>query len=511
MHRKGCCFVVMRGGALLVLYVLLGAGVLSAQDSTFVFPGWSMARLRSCGAITGSGSPPQVLGWYVSWMQPDERTATMLLDTLLHPIWSAPLISEPGQSVAEVVANGQDHVVVFAKGQRRIRVVVDALGRGRGRNEGIGAGLDRTTIMDRDRYALRKAPGTVLPNGRLGYLALERHGSEGRSMELVALDSTLKRRWSHELRAGLTSLPQLQVLDVSPATVLCLEVVVRDGAYHGFEPAPPRNGPFKVVSSTLVWLDAATGRELRRRGLSTEEHHYWPTAAWPRNDAPGHVLVGSVFGKAPGPVAAFALALDTTDTPFAAQELPFRDARLDSTLLDGQRLSGFFTPLLVAALRRADGSVVQAGERYGIDVNTTVPNVVEILGLITDQPAVGAPPTVREYAQDLVVLEWSPAGTLAAARTVHRPVIAGRHDRLDGSVNFWGLFPGRGGEVLLLYSDPEKRRALMVRDGEVAPTPLPGMPDNMPWIALPPVHRGFPILVGPPGDAPMYLQLLPMP
>lgn len=495
---------------LLVLYVLLGAGALRAQDSAFVFPGWSMARLRSCGAITGGGSPPQVLGWYVTWKQPDQRTATMLVDTLLRPIWTAPLISDPGQSVSEVVSNGRDHVVVFAQGHQRTRVVVDAQGRGRGRNVGTDPGLDRSTILAQDRYALRKAPGTVLPKGPHGYLVLERHGTEGRRMELVALDSTLRRRWSHGLRVGITSLPQLQVLDVSPTTVLCLEVEVRDGAYETFEPEPPRHGPFKVVTSALVWLDAATGRERRRRGLSTEGHHYWPTAAWPRTDGPGHLLVGSVFGKASGPVAAFALVLDTADTPFAAEELSFRDTRLDSMLVDGRWLAGAFVPLLVTALRRADGSVVQAGERYRIDVNTTASDVVYLLGVITNQTYASGPPKVREYAEDLVVLEWTPTGTLAKAQVVHRPIITGQHDHLDGTVHYWGLFPAQGGEVLF-YGDQENRRVMMVRNGEDTPMPLPGVPDNMPWVALPPAHNGLPILHGPPGDAPMYLRLLPVP
>ena len=501
----------MNARVLLILYVLLGVGALRAQDSTFVFPGGTINRLRSCGAITGGGNPPQVLGWYVTWMQPDERTATVLVDTLLRPIWPAPLVSEPGQSVAAVVSNGHDHVVVFADGQDRIRVVVDELGRERARSEGNGTGLDRSTIVSRDMYALRKAAGTVLPDGHHGYLALERPGTEGRRMELVALDSTLQPRWSHELRVGITSIAQLQVLEVTTTTVLCLEVEVRDGAYQGFEPSPPRHGPFKVVSSTLVWLDAATGTEQRRRKLAKEEDHYWPIAAWPRADGTGYRLVGSVFSKVHGPVAAFHMMLDSAGTPVFTEELPVCDARIDRALPDGRELSDLFMPLLVSAVRRADGSVVQAGEWYTITVNTTASDVMELIGIFTNQPNAGAPAVVHEYAQGLVVVEWAPTGTLATARTVHRPLTSGQHDRLDGTVQFWGLFPGKEDEVLLLYGDPEKRRVLMVRDGADVPTPLLGVPDNMQWVALPPVHRGLPILHGPPGGAPMYLRLVPLP
>jgi len=286
--------------------------------------------------------------------------------------------------------------------------------------------------------------------------------------------------------------------------------VVRDGAYQGFEPAPPRNGPYKVVSIALVWLDVTTGSIVHRRDLSRDEQHYWPTAAWPRTDGPGHLLVGSVFGKGPGPLAAFRMSLDSAGAPFRTDELSFRDTLFDNALRMDKRLSEVFMPLLVGALRRADGSVVQAGERYAIGGNTLAADLVGILGPVTGQPALGVPVETHEYAHDLLLVEWPPDGGSAMVRTVDRPLRAGVHDRLDGTINYWGLYPGPGGDVSLFYGDPEQRRAMMVRVGLEAPIPLPGVPDNIQWIALPPWKERLPILHGPPGGGPMYLKFLPM-
>jgi hypothetical protein len=329
-------------------------------------------------------------------------------------------------------------------------------------------------------------------------------------MVLVALDSLLNVRWTHELPSTMNTTAMLRVMDVANGNVLCSEVLVRDYLAPVFEPRPPLNGPLRIHSSALVRLDERTGQELERLALDHNDLHYMPLHAWPRTDAPGRVITGQVYGKGYGAIGAFRASDGTKVEGWASGTCWYTDLLADPEM---RSIPAEFAPVLLSAVQRADGTVIQVGELQSVQVGDLAGDMVSIIGMATGQVGLGSPSKVHHRSSDLVWLDWPDAGGGPTLHRSARPTWPAHHDPFDGSLNLWGAFKGDGRDVLLLHSDPDTHAALVVHccSEDHLARQLPGIPANVAWIALPPAQGRLPVLIGEPGGEPLRLVLHPFP